>query len=79
MPFSSFHQADNKAVTQKVMREFTGLESCDKSTKDAMLNFSFYLSIGNMDDAFKAIKTIKRYQKLLFCYEVTSFNVELSK
>ncbi|XP_050709384.1 intraflagellar transport protein 140 homolog [Eriocheir sinensis] len=56
------HDAENKAkknVTQKVMREFTGLESCDKATKDAMLNFSFYLSIGNMDDAFKAIKTIK--------------------
>ena len=65
MLFCSFPQVDNKAVTQKVMREFTGLESCDKSTKDAMLNFSFYLSIGNMGDAFKAIKTIKRYVKLL--------------
>lgn len=53
-------------MTQKVMREFTGLESCDKPTKDAMLNFSFYLSIGNMDDAFKAIKTIKRYLEQVF-------------
>ncbi|XP_068236628.1 intraflagellar transport protein 140 homolog isoform X1 [Palaemon carinicauda] len=57
------HDADLKneksAVTQKVMRDFVGLESCDKPTKDAMLNFSFFLSIGNMDDAFKSIKAIK--------------------
>ncbi|XP_047485121.1 intraflagellar transport protein 140 homolog [Penaeus chinensis] len=54
-------KSDTKAklVTQKVMRDFVGLESCDKPTKEAMLNFSFYLSMGNMDDAFKAIKTIK--------------------
>ncbi|XP_076028823.1 intraflagellar transport protein rempA [Oratosquilla oratoria] len=50
---------DGKHVTQKVMRDFLGLEQCDKATKEAMLNFSFYLSIGNMDDAFKSIKTIK--------------------
>ncbi|KAK3865459.1 hypothetical protein Pcinc_025661 [Petrolisthes cinctipes] len=52
-------KVDGKIVTQKVMRDFVGLENCDKPTKDAMLNFSFYLSIGNMDDAFKAIKAIK--------------------
>lgn len=43
------------------MRDFVGLEKSDKNTKDAMLNFSFYLTIGNMDEAFKAIKLIKRY------------------
>lgn len=58
--FALCFQVDGKIVTQKVMRDFVGLENCDKPTKDAMLNFSFYLSIGNMDDAFKAIKAIKR-------------------
>ncbi|CAL4114854.1 unnamed protein product, partial [Meganyctiphanes norvegica] len=52
-------KADSSLVTQKVMRDFVGLENCDKTTREAMLNFSFYLAIGNMDDAFKAIKTIK--------------------
>uniref|UniRef100_A0A8C8CN11 Intraflagellar transport protein 140 homolog n=1 Tax=Oncorhynchus tshawytscha TaxID=74940 RepID=A0A8C8CN11_ONCTS len=36
-----------------------GLENCEKATRDAMLNFSFYLTIGNMDEAFKSIKLIK--------------------
>lgn len=43
------------------MRDFVGLEKSDKQTREAMLNFSYYLTIGNMDEAFKAIKLIKRY------------------
>ena len=52
---------ESSVVTQKVIRDFVGLEDSDKATREAMLNFSFFLSIGNMDEAFKAIKTIKRY------------------
>ncbi len=50
-------------VKQRVMRDFVGLESKDKTMRDAMMNFSYFLCIGNMDEAFKAIKTIKRYKK----------------
>ncbi|XP_076827042.1 intraflagellar transport protein 140 homolog isoform X2 [Brachyhypopomus gauderio] len=46
-------------VVRRPLRDFVGLESCDKQTRDAMLNFSFYLTIGDMDEAFKAIKLIK--------------------
>ncbi|ELT94193.1 hypothetical protein CAPTEDRAFT_114177 [Capitella teleta] len=46
-------------VSRKIMRDFVGLEGADKMAKDAMMNFSFYLTIGNMDEAFKAIKLIK--------------------
>lgn len=42
------------------MRDFEGLQNCDKPTRDAVLDFSYNLSIGNMDEAFKAIKTISR-------------------
>lgn len=49
-----------KMVSRKVMRDFVGLEKSDKNTRDAMMNFSFYLAVGNMDEAFKAIKLIKR-------------------
>lgn len=47
-------------VAWRPMRDFIGLEECDKATRDAMLNFSFYLTIGDMDEAFKSIKLIKR-------------------
>lgn len=47
-------------VSRRPLRDFVGLESCEKSTRDAMLNFSFYLTVGNMDDAFRSIKLIKR-------------------
>ena len=42
------------------LRDFVGLEDCDKPTQDAMLNFSFFLAIGDMDEAFRSIKLIKR-------------------
>ncbi|XP_071106694.1 intraflagellar transport protein 140 homolog [Haliotis cracherodii] len=48
-----------KLVFRKVLRDFVGLENSDKGTRDAMMNFSYYLTIGNMDEAFKAIKLIK--------------------
>ncbi|KAM6423733.1 intraflagellar transport protein 140 homolog isoform 2-T2 [Liasis olivaceus] len=46
-------------VARRPMRDFIGLEECDKMTCEAMLNFSFYLTIGDMDEAFKSIKLIK--------------------
>uniref|UniRef100_A0A914XUQ0 Anaphase-promoting complex subunit 4-like WD40 domain-containing protein n=1 Tax=Plectus sambesii TaxID=2011161 RepID=A0A914XUQ0_9BILA len=48
-----------RQLIRRVLREFIGLENSDQTTRDAMLNFSFYLTVGNMDEAFKAIKLIK--------------------
>ncbi|XP_055006428.1 intraflagellar transport protein 140 homolog isoform X2 [Boleophthalmus pectinirostris] len=48
-----------KMVSRRALRDFVGLENCEKTTRDAMLNFSFYLTIGDMDEAFKSIKLIK--------------------
>jgi intraflagellar transport protein 140 len=47
-------------VSRRVMRDFVGLENAEKHAMEAMMNFSFFLTIGNMDEAFKAIKLIKR-------------------
>lgn len=47
-------------VSRRSLRDFVGMENCEKATRDAMLNFSFYLTIGDMDEAFKSIKLIKR-------------------
>ncbi|XP_076655730.1 intraflagellar transport protein rempA [Halictus rubicundus] len=46
-------------VHKLCMRDFEELSMCDAVTKKAVLDFSFYISIANMDDAFKAIKSIK--------------------
>ncbi|XP_052833890.1 intraflagellar transport protein 140 homolog [Octopus bimaculoides] len=46
-------------VARRTMRDFVGLETCDKGTQSAMLEFCFHQAIGNMDEAFKAIKLIK--------------------
>uniref|UniRef100_A0A8D0HMH8 Intraflagellar transport protein 140 homolog n=1 Tax=Sphenodon punctatus TaxID=8508 RepID=A0A8D0HMH8_SPHPU len=49
----------SQMVAKRPMRDFIGLEECDKTTREAMLNFSFYLTIGDMDEAFKSIKLIR--------------------
>ena len=43
------------------MRDFVGMVDADKNTTDALLNFSYFLTIGDMDEAFKAIRLIKKY------------------
>ncbi|NXC17133.1 IF140 protein, partial [Corythaeola cristata] len=49
----------SQMVARRPMRDFIGLGDCDKATRDAMLNFSFYLTAGDMDEAFRSIKLIK--------------------
>ncbi|NXG36120.1 IF140 protein, partial [Dromaius novaehollandiae] len=49
----------SQMVARRPMRDFVGLGDCDKTTRDAMLNFSFHLTAGDMDEAFKSIKLIK--------------------
>ncbi|NXK69902.1 IF140 protein, partial [Sylvietta virens] len=49
----------SQMVARRPMRDFIGLGDCDKTTQDAMLNFSYYLTAGDMDEAFKSIKLIK--------------------
>lgn len=46
-------------VARLLMRDFEELGTCDAVIKKAVLDFSFHISIANMDEAFKAIKSIK--------------------
>ena len=41
------------------MKDFGGLDKVDEPTKKAIMNFSFYLAIGNMDEAYKSVKLIQ--------------------
>ncbi|VDM52826.1 unnamed protein product [Angiostrongylus costaricensis] len=43
----------------RTLREFSGVESCDSATRKGMMDFCYYLTIGDMDEAFKAIRFIK--------------------
>lgn len=66
-------QGAMKMVAWRVMRDFVGLENSDKVTRDAMINFSYYLTIGNMDDAFKSIKLIKRSDLFVYVIYLPTF------
>uniref|UniRef100_A0A8C5KRC3 Intraflagellar transport 140 n=1 Tax=Jaculus jaculus TaxID=51337 RepID=A0A8C5KRC3_JACJA len=55
----SGHQHIPQMVAKKPLRDFVGLEDCDKPTRDAMLDFSYFVTAGDMDEAFKSIKLIK--------------------
>ena len=40
------------------MRDFRGMEGIDAESRTAVLDFSFYLTIGEMDAAYQAVKQI---------------------
>ncbi|GBG32279.1 Intraflagellar transport protein 140-like [Hondaea fermentalgiana] len=43
----------------RTMRDFVGLDQrVDDETKRALIDFSYYLTIGNMDEAYRAVKLI---------------------
>jgi intraflagellar transport protein 140 len=51
--------ADNVGLCGRVMRDFVGLDDADARTRSALLDFSFYLTVGNMDEAHRAVRLIK--------------------
>uniref|UniRef100_A0A8C3YVH3 Intraflagellar transport 140 n=1 Tax=Catagonus wagneri TaxID=51154 RepID=A0A8C3YVH3_9CETA len=52
-------QLSPQVLGRRPLRDFVGLEDCDKPTRDAMLSLSFFLTVGDMDEAFRSIKLIK--------------------
>ncbi|XP_020285443.1 intraflagellar transport protein 140 homolog isoform X2 [Pseudomyrmex gracilis] len=49
----------NSKIMRLLMRDFEELGDCDSVTKKAVMDFSYHISVANMDEAFKAIKSIK--------------------
>ena len=45
-------------ILRKAMKDFVGLESVDETTKAAIMNFSYYLTVGNMDEAYNSVRNI---------------------
>ncbi|VDL79072.1 unnamed protein product, partial [Nippostrongylus brasiliensis] len=52
-------KAIGRYLIARSLREFSGVENCDESTRKGMMDFCYYLTIGQMDDAFRAIRFIK--------------------
>ena len=48
-------------VQARMMRDFVGMDRVNAETRKALLEFSYQLTRGNMDEAYKAVKLIKRY------------------
>jgi len=45
-------------ILAKVMRDFVGVNQIDDATKYALLEFSFNLTLGKLDEAYRAVKAI---------------------
>mmetsp|Transcript_19068 Transcript_19068/g.64920 ORF Transcript_19068/g.64920 Transcript_19068/m.64920 type:complete len:1396 (+) Transcript_19068:174-4361(+) len=46
-------------VAFSCLRDFVGQEFVDVETRKALLNFSYHLSVGNMEEAYKSVKHIE--------------------
>jgi len=49
-------------VSLRSMRDFVGMEDADESTRRALMDFSFHMATGNMDEAYKAVKLVANPQ-----------------
>ena len=50
--------ASKMLILRNPMKDFVGLENVDEEVKKAILNFSHYLSVGNMDEAYNSVRNI---------------------
>lgn len=46
-------------ILRKPMKDFVGLENVQEDIKQAIMNFSFHLTVGNMDEAYNSVRNIK--------------------
>ncbi|KAG5470425.1 hypothetical protein LSCM1_01669 [Leishmania martiniquensis] len=52
--------AEDYVIEQKRLRDFEGLKSDkDVVVREALMKFSYYATIGNMDEAYRCVKSIK--------------------
>ena len=49
-------------LVRKALRDFAGLDRVDDDIKRALMDFSYYLTIGDMDLAYKAVRLIEEPQ-----------------
>ena len=47
-------------IYSRVMRDFVGMDDVSENAKYALLDFSYNLTLGKLDDAYRAVKAIDR-------------------
>eukprot|EP00940_MAST-03C_sp_MAST-3C-sp2_P001894 g1894.t1 len=47
-----------RKLKARLMRDFIGLDRVNEKTRDALLEFSYNITIGNLDSAFRAVRNI---------------------
>lgn len=45
-------------IYSKVMRDFVGMDDINETAKSALLDFSYYLTLGKLDEAYRVVKAI---------------------
>lgn len=58
--FGNVTRPDEYVIEQKRIRDFDGLKTDkDVVVREALMKFSYYSTVGNMDEAYRCIKSIK--------------------
>lgn len=56
---ASNSSGDHSAVIKKTVRDFEGIKDSEAATIKSTIDFSFYMSVGKMEEAFKCVHAIK--------------------
>ncbi len=49
----------NYKIVEETLKDFSGIDKIDDNIIKSIMNFSFYLTTGNMDEAYKSVKSIQ--------------------
>ena len=63
-PSSASDSSTQSVVARVLLRDFSELDEASRSsetTRLALLDFSFHLALGNLDEAFGKVRKVKRY------------------
>ena len=50
------------------MRDFVGMDDVNETAKFALLDFSFNLTLGKLDEAYRSVKAIDRHFSSAVCF-----------
>lgn len=56
---SSASEATASYLRTKIMRDFVGLDKVNETARQALIDFCYYMTIGNMDEAYRSVKLIE--------------------
>ncbi|TYZ64918.1 hypothetical protein PybrP1_001141 [[Pythium] brassicae (nom. inval.)] len=58
-PANNSSAAPFSYLCTKLMRDFVGLDKVDEKGREALINFCYFVTIGNMDEAYRSVKLIE--------------------